>query len=218
VRSTLLSALRSLVLAVPLALVGVQLYGLMGLFGGISVASVIAAIVGSVWSRSLRRPPPVSAASADTGDLRGLSAPVRDTVDALLDAVAAIPGITVVARPINTLGFYVRGIELGHVHRGGELDVHLPPEVRDEVISTGGAEHHRHVNDCGWLTYRMRSPEDVREAAWLLELGAALHSACKADDSSCLATLEMPEVVRLAADRVAARAAMGYNRSSSPQE
>lgn len=212
VRSTLLSALRSLALAIPLALLGAQQWGLQGLFGGMAAATFIAAGIANVWSSTLRKPPRAvrteSVPPTDASALLNATPDKREAVDALLDAVDGIAEVTVAARPINTLGFYVHGAEVGHVHRGGYLDVHLPPDVHDQVIAEGRAEHHRHINDCGWLTHRMQSPEDAAEGAWLLALGAALHRSRAAQgDKTQLEGLDLSGDVRRLAEQAAERCA-----------
>lgn len=54
-RSTALSVARSLVFAVPLAALGSTLFGLPGLFGGITIAALLAAGLALVWVRPLLR-------------------------------------------------------------------------------------------------------------------------------------------------------------------
>ena len=53
VRSTLLSTMRSLLLAIPLAWVGSRVAGLLGVFVGVAAATVITAVVANGWAAPL---------------------------------------------------------------------------------------------------------------------------------------------------------------------
>lgn len=190
VRSTALSALRSLALAVPLAFLGGELYGLTGVFAGISIATGASGVVAYVWMRraaasGMEAIPHAEAATAPaSGDrdgdselrgrhLRRIPNIVESAVDDLLDRVGELTDISVRARPINTLGFYIGSYELGHIHRDGHLDVRLPPAIHDQVIAEGRAEHHRHHHDTCWMSVQVKEPSDSERAAWLLHLGQA---------------------------------------------
>jgi hypothetical protein len=90
--------------------------------------------------------------------------------DGLLEAIDAINGITACARPINTIGFYLKGRELGHVHRNGHVDLHVPMLVHDQLIMEGRAAHHRSQHGTSWISHDLFAASDVGEAAWLLHL------------------------------------------------
>lgn len=177
-RSTALSGLRSLFLAVPLAFVGSEVFGLDGVFGGIALASLVSGLVAHVWLRRVtgehERPRPAIAEPVASAIFRVKGA-VETAIDGLLESVVDMPHVTVAARPINTLGFYAKGWELAHVHRNGHLDLHLPPPVQKQLIAEGRADHHRHVSDASLLSYRLEGPEDVEGARWLIAVAEAFH-------------------------------------------
>ncbi|NVB39125.1 MATE family efflux transporter [Pseudenhygromyxa sp. WMMC2535] len=52
-RATVISALQSLLLAVPLALLGGALWGLMGIFAGVAAASLLTGVIANGWAGSL---------------------------------------------------------------------------------------------------------------------------------------------------------------------
>ena len=185
-RSTLLSALRSLALAVPLAFVGGRLFGLEGVFGGIAVATALSGVLAYLWLGRLTKPMATATAKAiakpstepaepvAAGAVKRCSKAVERAIDALLDRVLDIEDIAVRARPINTLGFYLGPREIAHVHRSGHLDLCLPPAVQDQLVAEGHVEHHRYVHDASWAHFRLRSESDADKAAWLLALGQAV--------------------------------------------
>lgn len=200
VRSTLLSATRSLGLAVPLAYVGAEIEGIHGIFAGIAVATIITAVIASRWGRTLTQPK----AKAHEPDearafIQGLKPQWRAPLNALLDAIHDAPALEVRPRPINTIGFYARGRELGHVHRNGHVDLHFPLAVGDELISEGKAVHHRHIAEASWVSFRMSEPDDSRHAAALVKLASAMTQVFKGE-------LELDELEStLLTDRLRAR-------------
>jgi hypothetical protein len=60
--------------------------------------------------------------------------------------------------------------EVGHVHTNGIVDIPFPRSMRDALLTDGLAEEHRWVPNSGWITFLMRSKEDVSHALWLMRL------------------------------------------------
>jgi Family of unknown function (DUF5519) len=60
--------------------------------------------------------------------------------------------------------------EVGHVHTGGVVDIPFPRSVRDALLADGLAEEHHWVPNSGWVTFQMRSEEDLSHALWLMRL------------------------------------------------
>ena len=173
VRSTVLSAVRSVGLAVPLAFLGSWLAGLWGIYAGIATATLTSGAIAFWWSRSLRKvQAPVD---APMEELRG-GGDRRPALTELLERAKALGDLTVAPRPINTIGFYLGNHELGHVHRTGHIDLHVPLEVHDRLIVEGRATHHRYVHEASWVTHRVDTEADVEEAIWLLRLSIAMHA------------------------------------------
>jgi len=182
VRATLVSAARSLLLALPLAYIGQHLAGLAGIFAGLVLANLGAALLGLSWVRKVLRPDEeLSAetrsapASPSTIDLGHFADTVRPRVRALLDQLAEFPEVTVCPSRLNTVGFFVGKRELGHVHPAGHLDLALPPKLGDHLVAEGRLEHHRLHHDSAWYTHRLDDAHDVDEARWLLKLGRSLY-------------------------------------------
>lgn len=170
VRSTVISALRGLGLALPLAWIGGQVWGPRGLFMGVAAATGIAAAVAILWTRSALQSTEKPAISKPEEGIIGIDSEREAAFHALLGAVLRIDGITASARPINTIGFYFKGRELGHVHRDGHVDLHVPLLVHDQLITEGRALHHRSQHGTSWISHNLFANSDVRETAWLIEL------------------------------------------------
>lgn len=175
VRATMLSAIRSLVLAVPLAALGAWWIGLPGIFAGLAVTGVITGLLAATWASTVLRPSTELTVVERATEITAASDEVLALVDLLLDAVTVRGGPVAAARPINTIGFFVDGYEVGHVHRRGRVDYHVPPALHDALIADGLAEPHIHrAEDQGWVSHTLTSADDATEAAWLLSLLAGL--------------------------------------------
>ncbi|WP_083860860.1 luciferase domain-containing protein [Natrialba asiatica] len=66
--------------------------------------------------------------------------------------------------------FTLDGREIGHVHRGQLVDIPFAKRVRDILIEEERAEKHHVMPDSGWVSYRVRSDEDIEGALWLLRV------------------------------------------------
>lgn len=66
--------------------------------------------------------------------------------------------------------FRFRKAEIGHIHRGGTLDIPFPRALRDALLSDGLAQEHRWVPNSGWVTFHVREDRDVERALWLMRL------------------------------------------------
>ncbi|HYW40234.1 MAG TPA: luciferase family protein [Terriglobales bacterium] len=66
--------------------------------------------------------------------------------------------------------FCLRSAEVGHVHTNGIVDIPFPRSIRDALLADDLAEEHHWVPNSGWITFRMRSAEDLSHALWLMRL------------------------------------------------
>ncbi len=66
--------------------------------------------------------------------------------------------------------FRFKSAEVGHIHKGGIVDIPFPRSMRDALLADGVAEEHRWVPNSGWVTFRIHSAEDVSHAIWLMRL------------------------------------------------
>jgi Family of unknown function (DUF5519) len=64
----------------------------------------------------------------------------------------------------------VEGLEFMHSHGPQYLDIRLSKEDQGRVLREKKAEHHRFAPQAGWVTYRIRSEEDVENAKELIQL------------------------------------------------
>jgi hypothetical protein len=60
--------------------------------------------------------------------------------------------------------------EVGHVHTNGIVDIPFPRSIHDSLLANDLAEEHHWVPNSGWITFQMRSEEDLSHALWLMRL------------------------------------------------
>jgi luciferase-like monooxygenase len=67
--------------------------------------------------------------------------------------------------------------------RAVSLTSPFPRPVRDALLAEGLAEEHRWVPNSGWITFRIRSEEDLKHALWLMRLSYLRYALKTAADS-----------------------------------
>jgi hypothetical protein len=95
---------------------------------------------------------------------------VHHVLTELAREVQSWPGVQAVTHRFGGTEFRLARGEIGHVHVGGLVDVPFPRRVRDELIREGRACPHHVLPDSGWVSYRVRTREDLPGALALLRL------------------------------------------------
>ncbi len=90
--------------------------------------------------------------------------------DKLEQEVSSWPDVSVHPHRFGGREFRVGSAEIGHIHRGGVVDIPFPRSVRDALLTEGLAEEHRWVPNSGWITFQARNEEGVNHAVWLMRL------------------------------------------------
>ncbi len=100
----------------------------------------------------------------------------------LEEEVSAWRGISVQPHRFGGKEFLFGSAEVGHMHEGGVVDIPFPRPIRDVLLAEHLAEEHRWVPDSGWITFRVRSEEDLQHAVWLMRLSYLRYTLKAADD------------------------------------
>jgi hypothetical protein len=79
--------------------------------------------------------------------------------------------------------FLFGAAEVGHVHTNGVVDIPFPRSVRDALLADGLAEQHHWVPNSGWITFRIRSEDDLDHVLWLMRLSYLRYSLKAAPES-----------------------------------
>jgi Family of unknown function (DUF5519) len=104
-------------------------------------------------------------------------------LEQLEEEVSAWPKVSVYPHRFAAREFRFHKAEVGHVHMGGIVDIPFPRPIRDALLDEGLAGEHRWVPNSGWITFRVRTEQDLEHALWLLRLSYVRY-ALKAGDSS----------------------------------
>ena len=117
----------------------------------------------------------------------------------LEEEVCAWPNISVYALRFGGREFCFGSAEVGHVHMGGVVDIPFPRTVRDALLAEGLADEHHWVPDSGWITFHLRSEDDLGHALWLMRISYLRYALKAATDPRGLLEHEA-EGLRLSAE------------------
>ena len=102
-------------------------------------------------------------------------AEIRETVQDLVDEVAAWPHVTADEHRFGGTEFRIGPREIGHVHAWGMLDIAYPKRLRDALVEEGLTGVHHLLAESGWTTFYIESADDFEHARWLLRLSYLYH-------------------------------------------
>jgi hypothetical protein len=89
-------------------------------------------------------------------------------IHALEAEVLAWPGVTTRIHRFGGTEFRLGSREIGHVHGHGLLDIPFTRSIRDEVVCAAIARPHHIFPQSAWVSFDLRTPADVPQAAALL--------------------------------------------------
>ncbi len=95
---------------------------------------------------------------------------MKGAAESIESAVAAWDGVTVVPHRFGGREFRVGHRELGHIHGDALLDLPFPIAIRERLVSERRASPHHILPDTGWVSFRIRTADDVTHAIELLRL------------------------------------------------
>ena len=91
-------------------------------------------------------------------------------LEALSTWISDLPDVTQAPHRFGGTEFQVQGLEFMHFHGYTHLDIRLSKEDQLRVLSEEKADHHMFAPQAGWVTFRIRSPEDIPRAREIIEL------------------------------------------------
>jgi len=103
-------------------------------------------------------------------------------VKKLEDEVSAWPQMSVHPHRFGGREFRFGSAEVGHVHTGGLVDIPFPRSVRDALLADGLAAEHHWVPNSGWISFQVRSDQDLTHALWLMRLSYLRYALKAAPD------------------------------------
>ncbi|HEX4347425.1 MAG TPA: luciferase family protein [Vicinamibacterales bacterium] len=90
--------------------------------------------------------------------------------DRIRAEVSAWPNIVAKPHRFGGIEFTVGHREIGHLHGGHLVDIPFPMPVHDELIAAGRVEQHHVLPETGWVSFPIRTDDDVDRAIELLRL------------------------------------------------
>jgi hypothetical protein len=84
-------------------------------------------------------------------------------------------GVTTTVHRFGGVGFKLNGMEIGHVHGNGLVDVLLGRVERERIVGAGRALPHHIFPRSGWVSFWMCDIGDVPNALELLRLAILRH-------------------------------------------
>jgi hypothetical protein len=100
--------------------------------------------------------------------------------------VSSWPNVSVHPHRFGGGEFRIGSAEIGHIHPGMVVDIPFPRSVRDALLTDGLAEEHHWVPNSGWITFRVRSEQDLNHALWLMRLSYLRYSLKTSTDPRTL--------------------------------
>lgn len=95
---------------------------------------------------------------------------MSEIANAIDREVRSWPGVTVAPHRFGGIEFRVGRRELGHLHGDRLADLPFPVKIREELVAAGRASRHHVLPNSGWVSYRIRSVEDVPRVVELFRL------------------------------------------------
>lgn len=197
-RSTLLSALRSLVFAAPAAYFGGLVFGLTGVFAGLVLAALIAAALGYLWLNFLLFP--VGKKQKKSLDAQGASRILHahlqiPEVHGLWAKLMHLEDLTLQKLEGSRVGFFVGQRQLGHMHEHGRIDVPLPSEIGENLVRFGLLERHAHEEPSGWYSLPPHREKFSDSALWLVRLTHLLYEMSERGENDVVTQHEIEDFV-----------------------
>ena len=85
-----------------------------------------------------------------------------------------LPEVDLGVHGYGGIGFFFRGRETSHIHGNGLLDCFVGRTNRDRLVQGGdGVTPHHVFPRSGWISFFVRSPEDVERALELIQIACA---------------------------------------------
>jgi luciferase-like monooxygenase len=95
---------------------------------------------------------------------------VHGAGEQIKQAVSSWPNVTAQPHRFGGTEFLIGTRELGHIHGDSLVDIPFPTKVRNEIVAAGRAQPHHILSDSGWISFYLRTEEDIQHAIELLQL------------------------------------------------
>lgn len=115
-------------------------------------------------------------------------------IERIIQTVASWPGISTGEGRFGSTTFDVAEREIGHVHRGGPVDIGYPKPIRDQLIAEGLTGEHHVIPASNATTFRVESASDVERAVTLLRISYLYHVSVLQRSRTVESTVDVVDV------------------------
>ena len=117
--------------------------------------------------------------------MRGASEDIRKRVMSWSD-------VTIRPHRFGGIEFRLGKRELGHLHGDVLLDIPFPLPVRNEIVASGIAEQHHILPESGWVSFYIRTEEDIERGISLLRRSYELAQHARERRIQQITMIEVP--------------------------
>ena len=93
---------------------------------------------------------------------------VKGAQERITKTVTSWEGVTVQPHRFGGVEYAIGKREIGHIHGDHLVDIPFPKKVRDEILAAGRVQPHHILPDSGWVSFYLRTEEDVEKVIKLL--------------------------------------------------
>jgi Ni,Fe-hydrogenase I large subunit len=95
---------------------------------------------------------------------------MRHDVQTIIEQVQAWQGVETAPHRFGGVEFNLGKVEVGHIHSNGMVDIPFTRKLREQLVAQGEAQPHHLLAESGWITFHLRTPQDVAQALRLYRL------------------------------------------------
>lgn len=91
-----------------------------------------------------------------------------------------LPEVNLGVHRFGGIGFFYRGKEMSHIHGNGLLDCFVGRTNRDLIVrERSGVTAHHVFPSSGWISFFVKSPDDVERALELIQIACAYRGSAE---------------------------------------
>lgn len=91
-------------------------------------------------------------------------------IDIIKKEILSWEGVTEKPHRYGGIEFNYKNKELGHLHGDTLADLPFPKSIRDDILKQGLAQPHHVFPDSGWISYYIKSKDDINLLIHLFRL------------------------------------------------
>lgn len=82
-------------------------------------------------------------------------------IDMIKKEILSWEGVTEKPHRFGGIEFNYKNKEIGHIHGETLADLPFPKSIRDDILKKGLAQPHHVLPDSGWVSYYIKSKDDI---------------------------------------------------------